>query len=160
MGHRGRKHDPLSRARRLLTKAHEDLDEAGETKLLGLLEAGDPRGEVRMTWHAKQTIRGLYAIIDPADASTFLDELIDDMADREMPVEVRSLAGTLRRWRTQIIAWHHAHVSNGPTEALNNLIKRIKRAACGMRTFRHYRIRVLLYAGHPNWHLLPTITPR
>jgi hypothetical protein len=70
------------------------------------------------------------------------------MADREMPVEVRSLAGTLRRWRNRIVAWHRARVSNGPTEALNNLIKRIKRVAFGMRTFRHYRIRVLLYAGH------------
>jgi hypothetical protein len=26
--------------------------------------------------------------------------------------------------------------------------------------FAHYRIRVLLYAGKPNWDLLPTITPR
>ena len=160
MGHRGHKHDPLYRARRLLTKAHEDLDERGEAKLMGLLEAGDPLGEVRMTWHAKETVRALYTIVDPNDAATYLDELIDDMADREMPVEVRSLAGTLRRWRTQIIAWHRARVSNGPTEALNNLIKRIKRVAFGMRTFRHYRIRVLLYAGHPNWDLLPTITPR
>jgi hypothetical protein len=32
----------------LVTKAHERLDERGETKLLGLL-AGDPKGEVRMT---------------------------------------------------------------------------------------------------------------
>ena len=86
--------------------------------------------------------------------------IINDMADREMPIEVRSLAGTLRRWRNQIIAWHRARVSNGPTEALNNLIKRIKRVAFGMRTFRHYRIRILLYAGHPNWDLLTTITPR
>ena len=160
MGHRGRKDDPLYRARRLLTKAHEGLDERGEAKLLGLLEAGDPRGEVRMTWHAKETVRGLYAIDDPTEAATYLDELIDDMADREMPVEVRSLAGTLRRWRTQIIAWHHARVSNGPTEALNNLIKRIKRVAFGMREFRHYRVRVLLYAGRPNWDLLDAITPR
>ena len=160
MGHRGHKHDPLYRARRLLTKAHEALDERGEAKLVGLLEAGDPRGEVRMTWHAKETVRALYAIVDPADAATFLDELIDDMADREMPVEVRSLAGTLRRWRDQITAWHTARVSNGPTEALNNLIKRVKRVAFGMRRFRHYRIRVLLYAGRPNWHLLDTITPR
>jgi transposase len=52
VGHRGRKDDPLYRARRLLTKAHERLDEGGETKLLGLLTAGDPRGEVRMAWHA------------------------------------------------------------------------------------------------------------
>jgi transposase len=52
LGHRGRKTDPLYRARRLLTKAHERLDEHGETKLLGLLAAGDRRGEVRMAWHA------------------------------------------------------------------------------------------------------------
>src|SRR5690606_426620 len=52
LGHRGHKEDPLYRARRLLTKAHERLDEAGENKLLGLLKAGDPKGEVQMTWHA------------------------------------------------------------------------------------------------------------
>ena len=115
-----------------------------------------------MTWHAKETLRSLYAIVDPNAAAVFLDEFIDDMADAEMPIEVRSLAGTLRRWRNQILAWHTARVSNGPTEALNNLIKRIKRVAFGMRRFRHYRIRVLLYAGRPNWDLLNTIhtTPR
>lgn len=127
---------------------------------MSLLEAGDPRGEVRMTWHAKETVRGLYAIEDPASAGAYLAELIDNMADTEMPVEVRSLAGTLRRWRDQIVAWHAARVSNGPTEALNNLIKRIKRVAFGMRRFRHYRVRCLLYAGKPNWALLDTITPR
>ena len=51
LGHRGRKDDPLYRGRRLLTKGHERLDEKGEAKLMGLLEAGDPHGEVRMTWH-------------------------------------------------------------------------------------------------------------
>jgi transposase len=64
------------------------------------------------------------------------------------------------RWRHQIAAWHQAHVSNGPTEALNNLIKRVKRVAFGFRRFAHYRIRALLYAGRPNWDLLATITPR
>ncbi len=58
------------------------------------------------------------------------------------------------------MAWHIARVSNGPTEAANNLIKRIKRIACGLRRFRNYRIRALLYAGKPNWDLLATITPR
>ena len=55
---------------------------------------------------------------------------------------------------------HHARVSNGPTEAINNLIKRVKRAAFGFRRFAHYRIRALLYAGKPNWNLLNSITPR
>ena len=65
VGHRGRKDDPLYRARRLLTKAHERLDDRGETKLLGLLAAGDPRGEVRMAWHAKEVVRSIYEIDDP-----------------------------------------------------------------------------------------------
>ena len=72
---------------------------------------------------------------------------------------MRSLGRTLRRWLDHIVAWHEARVTNGPTEAMNNLIKRIKRIAFGFRRFRNYRIRALLYAGKPNWDLLPNITP-
>ncbi len=32
--------------------------------------------------------------------------------------------------------------------------------AFGFTRFRNFRIRVLLYAGRPNWDLLATITPR
>jgi len=42
-----------------------------------------------------------------------------------------------------------------PPEALNNFMKRI-----GFRSFAHYRIRVLLYAGQPNWGVLATAIPR
>jgi transposase len=72
LGHRGRQADPLYRARRLLTKAHERLDDRGEEKLLGLLEAGDPRGEVRMTWHAKEVVRSIYDIPDADVAAEFV----------------------------------------------------------------------------------------
>ncbi len=160
LGHRGHRDDPLYRSRRLLTKGHERLDDKGNEKLLGFLEAGDPRGEVRMCWHAKETIRQLYAIDAPDEAATFIDELIADMTEPDHPPEVRSLGRTLKTWRAQILAWHRAKVSNGPTEATNNLIKRIKRIGFGFRRFDHYRIRVLLYCGRPNWDLLATITPR
>jgi transposase len=159
LGHRGRKTDPLYRSRRLLTCADERLDEAGRGRLVGLLEAGDPRGEVRLAWHAKETVRGIYAIEDPDDADQFVTELAHDMSDPDHPPEVRALGRTLRRWHDQIVAWHRAHVSNGPTEAVNNLIKRIKRIGFGFRRFAHYRLRVLLYAGRPNWDLLVTIDP-
>lgn len=159
-GHRGRKGDPLFRARRLLTKAHERLDEHGEKKLMGLLRAGDPRGEVRMCWHAKEVVRSIYEIDDPELAAEFTTELSRDLCDESFPQEVRSLGRTIKRWFNQIVAWHRARVSNGPTEAINNLIKRIKRVAFGFRNFRNYRIRALLYAGKPNWDLLPTVTPR
>ena len=131
LGHRGRKNDPLYRSRRLLTKADERLDDNGRTKLLGLLAAGDPRGEVRMAWHAKEVVRSIYDHRDPDLALEFVDRLGHDLQDESCPIEVRSLGRTLTRWRDQIAAWHHAHVSNGPTEAANNLIKRIKRSRSG-----------------------------
>lgn len=159
-GHRGRKGDPLFRARRLLAKAHERLDERGTEKLTGFLEAGDPKGQVRMAWHAKESVRELYTHTDTEVALASIDELVADMTDKDMPIEVRSLGRTLKRWRSQIAAWHTAHVTNGPTEAVNNLLKRVKRAAFGFTSFRNYRVRSLLYAGKPNWELLASITPR
>ncbi len=93
-------------------------------------------------------------------ALEFVERLGHDLQDESGPIEVRSLGRTLIRWRDQIAAWHRAHVSNGPTDAANNLIKRVKRVAFGFTRFRNYRIRVLLYAAKPNWGLLATITPR
>ena len=56
--HRGREGGPLYRSRKLLLCAHETVNAAAETKLLSLLEAGDPRGEARDAWHAKETCAG------------------------------------------------------------------------------------------------------
>ena len=89
-----------------------------------------------------------------------MQRLGNDLQDPDLPEEARSLGRTLLRWKHQIAAWHEAHVTNGPTEAVNNLIKRVKRVAFGFKNFRNYRVRSLLYAGKPNWSLLPTLTPR
>ena len=159
LGHRGRKNDPLYRCRRLLLKAHERLDPRGSHKLTGLLRAGDPRGEVAYAWHAKEAVRFFYDIPNAHTADRYLAALAGDLQDNEFPPEVRSLGRTLNRWQTQIVNWHQARASNGPAEAVNNLVKRVKRAAFGFRRFRHYRIRSLLYAGKPDWKLLDTITP-
>jgi transposase len=160
LGHRGRKSDPLYRCRRLLTKAEERLDIKGRDKLMGLLRAGDPNGDVATVWQAKEAVRELYTHGDPDLALEWVTRLGHDLQDMDYPIEARSLGRTLIHWKHQIAAWHHAHVTNGPTEAVNNLIKRVKRAAFGFTSFRNYRIRSLLYAGKPNWNLLATITPR
>jgi transposase len=160
LGHRGRKDDPLYRCRRLLTKADERLDDRGRIKLRGLLRAGDPRGEVTTAWHAKEVVRQLYDHTDPDLALAWVERLGADLQDDDCPPEVQSLGRTLLRWKHQIAAWHRSHVSNGPTEAANNLLKRVKRVAFGFTSFRNYRIRVLLYAGKPNWDLLARVTPR
>ncbi|MYI21052.1 MAG: transposase, partial [Acidimicrobiia bacterium] len=129
-------------------------------KLRGLLAAGDLRGEVRLAWHAKETLRGLYDLDCPQIASAYLTELAEGLTDGDCPPELRRLGRTLGRWHTAIVNWHRARVTNGPTLAINNLVKRVKRAAFGFRRFAHYRIRALLYAGRPNWALLAGLTPR
>nr|WP_281354521.1 transposase [Phytoactinopolyspora halotolerans] len=77
-----------------------------------------------------------------------------------MPAELRKLGRTLHKWFDKICNFHIARISNGPTEALNNLIKRIKRIGYGFRNFRNYRVRALLYAGKPNWRVLGSIVVR
>lgn len=113
-----------------------------------------------MTWHAIETLRGLYQVTDPGEAADFLDGFIADAADVWMPEEARSLAGTVKRWRDQILAWHTAKVTNGPVESMNNLIKKVKRVGHEFRNVANCRIRVLLYAGKPDWPQLATVTPR
>jgi hypothetical protein len=80
---------PPYRARRLLTKAHERLDERGDTRLRGLLEAGDPRGEVRMTWHAKEVVRSIDEITDAELAGEFVDQL--GLISKTTPARLRSV---------------------------------------------------------------------
>jgi transposase len=154
LGHRGRKGDPLYRARKLLTLAAERLDDGGERRLHRLLRAGDPRRELYDTWVAKECLRDLYTLAaDPALAADWLDQLTVDLADSPVP-ELGGMARTLRRWRGHILAWHTTGASNGPAEAVNLLIKKIKRVGHGFRRFAHYRLRVLLYTGGVNWALL------
>ncbi|MEZ5258207.1 MAG: ISL3 family transposase [Ilumatobacteraceae bacterium] len=161
LGHRGHRDDPLYRARKLLVMAEERvIDAGGRERLLGLLDAGDPKGEVRTAWSAKELVRDLYSHRDPDVALETVVQLAQDLQDRSCPPEIRQLGRTLGRWKHQIAAWHASHLSNAPTEAANNLVKRVKRGGFGFTKFRNYRVRVLLYAGRPNWSLLPAITPR
>ena len=136
LGHRGRKDDPLYRIRRLLTAAHERISDRGQTRLRGLLDAGDPHSEVRTAWHAKETVRGIYGVDSPALALRYTVGLADDLQDESCPPEINKLGRTIARWTPQITNWHISKVTNGPTEALNNLIKRIKRIAFGLPQLR------------------------
>ena len=59
-----------------------------------------------------------------------------------------SHALTVRAWEGEILAWHATKgCSNGPTEAVNLLIKKVKRVGHGFRNFDNYRLRLLLHCG-------------
>lgn len=54
------------------------------------------------------------------------------------------LARTIDSWRTELLAYFDAGgVSNGPTEAINLLVKKVKRVGHGFRTVDNYRLRLL-----------------
>ena len=80
-GGRGTKGDRLYRTRRLLLAAAERVTDQGKDKLRGLLSAGDPRGEVRDAWHAKENLRMIYRIGSRQLPTDTLDELARDLQD-------------------------------------------------------------------------------
>ncbi len=160
LGHRGRRDDPLYRVRRVLLMGEEKLDDKAAHRLMSLLQMGDPEGEVAISYGIKERLRDFYRTHDSGEARTMLRDLLEHCASRAMPPEIQKLGKTIETWFDKICNFHTARVTNAPTEALNNLIKRIKRVGFGFRNFANYRIRVLLYAGKPNWRVLGSIVVR
>jgi len=160
LGHRGRRDDPLYRARRLLRRGEEHLNADRAERLRSLLELGDPNAEVAIAYRIKERLRDFYRTSDQDQARVLLDDLVSHCSKQAMPPEVQRLGRTLRRWFDKICNYHLAKVTNAPTEALNNLVKRIQRIGFGFRNFENYRIRALLYAGRPNWRVLGSMVVR
>lgn len=160
LGHRGRRDDPLFQARRLLLRGEERLGAEAAGRLASLLELGDPGAEVAIAYRIKERLRDFYATADADEARALLEELQRHCLRQAMPPEIQKLGRTIRKWFDKLCNYHLAKVSNGPTEALNNLVKRIKRIGFGFRNFENYRIRALLYAGKPNWRVLGSIVVR
>ena len=110
------------------------LATAVQTRLRGLLDAGDPHGEVL---HSTGTRRKRS---EASTGSTVLPSLSDTPSSSQTtsntnPAHPRSTSWVapspvLDRCPDHQLA-HLEVVTNGPTEALNNLIKRIKRIAFG-----------------------------
>jgi transposase len=157
-GHRGRTHDPLYRIRRLLRRGHEHHSTRSWARLLAGLDAGDTQDEqLAKTWIAAQELRLLYRCPDRARAETHLYRWLTYCADADVP-ELARLARTIDSWRPELLAYFDTdRISNGPTEAINLLIKKIKRVGHGFRNFDNYRLRLLLHCG-VEWHT-PDATP-
>ncbi len=158
LGHRGHKHDPLYRIRKLLLAGHERLDERGHQRMLLGLRVGDPHDEVLGAWLAKESVRDIYLTEDAEEAAVLIDKAIAGCAEDDVE-EIRALGRTLASWRSEVLEHHRTGASNGPTEGLNLCVKKVKRCGHGLRRFEHYRLRVLLHAGGVTWPRRP-IPPR
>jgi transposase len=154
LGHRGRKGDPLYGIRRTLLFAADRLSDRQWQRLDAAWDAGDPRDEVHLAWAVKEALREIYAADCIEVAREALAEFHSWAADSGLP-EARRLARTVRRWEAPILAWHTTNgATNARVEAVNLLVKKIKRVGHGFRNFDNYRLRLLLHCG-VDWH-----TPR
>ena len=153
-GHRGRAGDPLYGIRRLLRRAPDHHSNHSWTRLLAELDAGDtPDEQLARTWIAAQELRLLFHCPDRARAAQALDRWLTYCADSNIP-ELARLAATIKSWRSELLAYFTTGgLSNGPTEAINLLIKKIKRIGHGFRNFDNYRLRLLLHCG-VDWHTI------
>jgi transposase len=159
-GHRGRKGDPLYDIRKVLLTGSERLNERGWERLTTALGAGDPRDEVLAVWLAKEHLREVYAVEGLDDGRRLLDLVIAECeAEASEIPELGTLAGTLRSWYHEILNHHRTGRSNGPTEAMNLLIKKVKRVGHGFTNFTSYRLRLLLHCGL-QWHTHQTASMR
>jgi transposase len=128
--------------------------------LLAGLDASDtPDEQLARTWIAAQDLRLIYHSPDRARAAHALYRWLTYCADTDIP-ELICLATTIDSWRSELLAYFTTNgVSNGPTEAINLLIKKIKRVGHGFRNFDNYRLRLLLHCG-VDWDTIHAIPIR
>ena len=100
-----------------------------------------------MAWQCAQTLRSVYHAADATEGRRRARQVLDSFPSCPIP-EVARLGRSLRSWRAEFLAYFDtAGASNGPTEAINLQVEKIRRTAHGFRNFRNYRLRLLLYSG-------------
>lgn len=152
-GHRGRKADPLYRARRVLHTGADLLTARQRGRLEALFGHGmneDDHVEVDATWAVYQRMIAAYRHPDRAAGRTAMRELIDSL-DTKIPAtlrEVRRLGRTLNQRAADVLAsFDRPGTSTGPTEAINGRLEHLRGSAPGFRNLTNYIARSLLEAG-------------
>ena len=145
-GHRGRKDDPLYRARRTLHTGTSLLTEKQHARLDALF-AADAHVEVEATWAVYQRIVGAYRNPDRTHGRAEMQAVIDTLA-KAVPAalrEVATLGRTLAKRAGDILAYFdRPGTSNGPTEAINGRLEHLRGTALGFRNLTNYIARALL----------------
>ena len=140
-GHRGRKGDPLHTARRDLTRAGERLTERGRLRLDAAFDADDTL-DLKSAWILKEALRDVYDSTSRRQAERELADWHRWAAVYDVE-ETNRLAGTLRQWETEILAYFDTGLTNGATEGRNLIVKQVKRQGFGYTNPHNYRLRVL-----------------
>jgi transposase len=155
LGHRGRKSDPLYRARRVFLTGFDRLSDERIAWMFDMLAAGDPYGEVGAAIAAKELLREVYAARDLTHARRRLIVFFQHCADADV-AELTRLARTVDRWSDEILAYHRTgRASNGRVENVHMLAEKTRRNAHGFVNHPNYRRRLIGRLGI-KWATVPT----
>jgi transposase len=148
-GHRGRKDDPLYRARRVLHTGADLLTDRQQQRLTALFEV-DEHVQVEATWSIYQRMIGAYREPDRAKGRQLMSNLIDALG-RGIPAaltELITLGRTLTKRAADVLAYFdRPGTSNGSTEAINGRLEHLRGSALGFRNLTNYIARSLLETG-------------
>ena len=148
-GHRGRRTDPLYKARRTLHTGVDLLTDRQQERLQALF-ADEDHLQVELTWNAYQRLVVAYRHPTRAEGRRILAALIDSLATGvpEALPELITLGRTLHHRRDDVLAYFdRPGTSNGPTEAINGRLEHLRGSALGFRNLTNYIARSLLEAG-------------
>jgi transposase len=157
--HRGRKDDPLYRARRTLHTGADLLTDKQCQRLNALFD-GDDHVQVEATWGVYQRMITAYRHEDRRRGRDLMTALIDSVS-KGVPaalVEVVTLGRTLKKRADDVLAYFdRPGTSNGPTEAINGRLEHLRGSALGFRNLTNYIARSLLETGgfRPRLHPQP-----
>ncbi len=148
-GHRGRKDDPLYRARRTLHTGADLLTDK-QTHRLTALFAADEHVEVEATWGIYQRMIAAYREPDRRRGRDLMQQLIESVS-HGVPAaltEIITLGRTLKKRAADVLAYFdRPGTSNGPTEAINGRLEHLRGSALGFRNLTNYIARSLLETG-------------
>ena len=148
-GHRGRKDDPLYRARPTLHAGADVLTDKQTTRITALF-ATDDRVQVEATWGIYQRMITASRHPDRATGRALMAKLIAwvSSAVPAALTEVITLGRTPKQRAADVLAYFEPPgTSNGPTEAINGSLEHLRGSALGFRTLTHYIARSLLETG-------------
>jgi len=148
-GHRGRKDDPLYRARRTLHTGADLLTDSQQQRLEKLF-ADDVHVQVQATWAIYQRMIAAYREPDRTRGRHLLEQVIASVRHGVPGAlrEVITLGRTLTKRAGDVLAYFdRPGTSNGPTEAINGRLEHLRGSALGFRNLTNYIARSLLEVG-------------
>ena len=123
----------------LLQRGVEKLGKAEQARLLQALSV-DPR--LARAWGLKEALREVYRKRSQEEAAAALEGWIKDAAGSGLRPFQRT-AGTLRKWRQEVLNYWRYPITNALVEGKHNRVKVLKRRAYGYRNDRSFLLRIL-----------------